>query len=58
MIVSDFDNTLYYHGFIDPKVVLKISEFRKNGNIFVIATGSSYTSFKRNGLIGLKKSAI
>lgn len=47
MIVSDFDDTLYYHGFIDPKVVSKISEFRKNGNVFVIATGSSYTAFKR-----------
>ena len=47
MIVSDFDNTLYHKGVIDKKDIEKIKHFRLEGNIFVIATGSSYTSFKR-----------
>lgn len=47
MIISDFDNTLYHKGVIDKKDIEKIKHFRLDGNIFVIATGSSYTSFKR-----------
>lgn len=47
MIVSDFDDTLYINNAIDKNEIKKINEFRKKGNIFVIATGSSYTSFKR-----------
>ena len=47
MIVSDFDDTLYINKKIDKNLVKQIREFIKKGNIFVIATGSSYTSFKR-----------
>lgn len=47
MIISDFDDTLYYNGLISKKDIEAISDFRKDNNVFVIATGSSYTSFKR-----------
>lgn len=51
IIVSDFDNTLFLHN-INPiinKIILRrnlksIKSFRKNGNIFVIATGRFFDS--------------
>ncbi len=45
IIISDFDDTLYFDGYISNIDINSINEFRKEGNLFVIATGSSYTSF-------------
>lgn len=45
IIISDFDDTLYIKGSINKADIDKINDFRSNGNLFVIATGSSYTSF-------------
>lgn len=47
IIISDFDDTLYFDGYINSKDISSINKFRKEGNLFVIATGSSYTSFMR-----------
>jgi len=47
IIISDFDDTLYHDGVINSKDVESINKFREDGNLFVIATGSSYTSFLR-----------
>jgi len=46
LLISDFDGTLYFDGFISKDDVKSILDFQKE-NVFVIATGSSYTSFKR-----------
>lgn len=46
LIISDFDDTIYVNKKINENVIESIKNFRKNGNLFVIATGSSYTSFK------------
>jgi len=45
IIISDFDDTLYFDGYISNIDINSINEFRKEGNLFLIATGSSYTSF-------------
>ncbi len=45
VIISDFDHTLYVDNKISDKDIESINKFRKDGNLFVIATGSSYTSF-------------
>ncbi len=46
LLVSDFDDTLYVNE-EEIKVNLdKIDEFRKKGNLFVVASGRSYVSFK------------
>lgn len=47
VIISDFDDTLYINNKISDKDIKSIDKFRKAGNLFVIATGSSYTSFLR-----------
>lgn len=47
VIISDFDDTLYSQNKISDYDIKKIKNFRKAGNLFVIATGSSYTSFIR-----------
>lgn len=47
IIISDFDDTLYHNGVISSEDVESINKFREDGNLFVIATGSSYTSFLR-----------
>lgn len=45
IIISDFDDTLYVNNKISDKDIKNINKFRSKGNLFVIATGSSYTSF-------------
>lgn len=47
VIISDFDDTLYVDNKISDKDIESINKFREDGNLFVIATGSSYTSFLR-----------
>lgn len=47
VIISDFDDTLYVNNKINDKDVKSINKFRNEGNLFVVATGSSYTSFLR-----------
>ncbi len=47
VIISDFDDTLYVNNKISDKDIKSIDKFREAGNLFVIATGSSYTSFLR-----------
>ncbi len=47
MIVSDFDDTIYINKTISEDNIKAINNFRKNENIFVIASGSSYTALKR-----------
>jgi len=42
LLVTDFDNTLYTTERDFQKNIKKITEFRKQGNLFVIATGRSY----------------
>lgn len=55
IIISDFDDTLYINNKISDRCIESINKFRKDGNLFVIATGSSYTSFlKKVGNAGLK----
>lgn len=44
IIISDFDDTIYINGVIDKKTVKLIHQFRKHGNLFIIASGSSYPS--------------
>ena len=44
IIVSDFDDTIYVNKQIDIDIVKLVHEFRKQGNLFIIATGSSYPS--------------
>lgn len=46
ILISDFDDTLYFNGVIHDEDILRINQFRDAGNLFVIATGSSLTSFK------------
>lgn len=46
LLASDFDRTFYINE-IDIKQNIKyVNKFRKNNNIFLIATGRCYTSFK------------
>ncbi len=44
IIVSDFDDTIYVNKTIDKDIIRLVHEFRKQGNLFIIATGSSYPS--------------
>lgn len=45
LLVSDYDNTFHIKDCDMDKNIEKVEEFRKN-NIFVIATGRSYESYK------------
>lgn len=47
ILISDFDDTLYINKKINNDDLKEIHNFRKAGNIFVIASGSSYTSFMK-----------
>lgn len=46
ILVSDFDGTFYLNNEDIIKNLEKVEEFRKAGNIFMIATGRSYDEFK------------
>lgn len=45
MIVSDYDGTFYRNEEELKENIKLIEAYRKNGNLFVIATGRAYTSF-------------
>lgn len=45
MLVSDYDQTFYLNDEDIEKNKIAINEFRKRGNIFIIATGRSYFDF-------------
>ena len=44
IIISDFDDTIYVDKKINNDSIKLIKEFRKNNNLFIIASGSSYPS--------------
>lgn len=44
IIVSDFDDTIYVNQKIEKETVKLIHKFREEGNLLIIATGSSYPS--------------
>lgn len=44
IIVSDFDDTIYVNQKIEKETVKLIHKFRKDGDLLIIATGSSYPS--------------
>lgn len=44
IIISDFDDTIYINGKIAIKTVELVHQFRSAGNLFIIASGSSYPS--------------
>ena len=46
IFVSDYDQTFYLNDEDIEKNKIAINEFRKKGNIFVIATGRSYFDFQ------------
>lgn len=46
ILVSDFDGTFYLNNDDININIEKVKEFRKAGNIFIIATGRSYDEFK------------
>lgn len=46
MLVSDYDQTFYTNDIDIEKNKIAVDKFRKDGNIFVIATGRSYQDFK------------
>lgn len=46
ILVSDYDQTFYLNDDDIEKNKIAINEFRKKGNIFVIATGRSYFDFQ------------
>lgn len=46
ILVSDYDNTFYLNDEDIEKNKKAVEEFRKKGNIFVIATGRSYVDIK------------
>jgi len=46
ILVSDYDQTFYISDEDIEKNIIAVNEFRKRGNIFVIATGRSYFDFK------------
>ena len=55
MLVSDYDKTFYLNDEDIKKNIQAVDNFRKNGNLFVFATGRSYFDFKRKALeYGLK----
>jgi len=47
ILVSDFDSTLYTNEENMKINVKKIKEFRRKNNLFIIATGRSYSSLIR-----------
>lgn len=47
ILVSDYDQTFYLNDEDIEKNKIAVNEFRKNGNIFVIATGRSFADFKK-----------
>lgn len=47
VLVVDYDRTLYVNNIDILKNIEKINDFRKNGNIFIIATGRTYSSLKK-----------
>ncbi len=47
MLVSDYDQTFYLNDNDIEQNKIAVDEFRKEGNIFVIATGRSFFDFKK-----------
>lgn len=47
LLVSDYDQTFYINDEDIEKNKMAVNEFRKKGNIFVIATGRSYYDFMK-----------
>ena len=47
LLVSDYDQTFYINDEDIEKNKMAVNEFRKKGNIFVIATGRSYADFMK-----------
>ena len=47
LLVSDYDQTFYINDEDIEKNKIAVNEFRKKGNIFVIATGRSYYDFMK-----------
>lgn len=47
MLVSDYDNTFYTDDVTIFKNISKVNEFKKNGNIFTIATSRSWNSISK-----------
>lgn len=47
VLVVDYDRTLYVNNIDILKNIEKINDFRKDGNIFIIATGRTYSSLKK-----------
>ena len=47
IIASDYDRTFYLNDNDIKKNLKQVEEFRKNGNIFIIATGRSYYHFMK-----------
>ncbi len=46
ILVSDFDGTFHLNDMDINQNIEKVKEFRKQGNLFIIATGRSYNEFK------------
>lgn len=44
IIISDFDDTIYVNQKIEKEIVELVHKFREEGNLLIIATGSSYPS--------------
>lgn len=47
VLVVDYDRTLYVNNIDILNNIEKINDFRKDGNIFIIATGRTYSSLKK-----------
>ena len=47
LLVSDYDQTFYINDEDIEKNKIAVNEFRKKGNIFIIATGRSYADFMK-----------
>lgn len=47
VLVSDYDRTFYLNDFDIKNNIKLVKEFRKQGNLFIIATGRSYYDFKK-----------
>ena len=47
VLVSDYDRTFYLNDFDIKNNIKLVNEFRKQGNLFIIATGRSYYDFKK-----------
>lgn len=44
IIISDFDDTIYVNQKIEKEIVELVHKFREEGNLLIIASGSSYPS--------------